>query len=101
MELGITERTPPTNIVDITTFTTEALLMLHIFCPNIWNHPEGALVSAVEDELKRRGIVKDLGDRLIEWDLDDDTRVELVDIWTVDRMLQMFRLMTKASRKRK
>ena len=75
--------------------------MLHIFCPNIWNHPEGALVSAVEDELKRRGIVKDLGDRLIEWDLDDDTRVELVDIWTVDRMLQMFRLMTKASRKRK
>lgn len=94
------ERIPPLNNIDVGELSTEALVMLFIFFPNYFNHPEGGLVSAARDELARRGAIE-IDEDKIKWLLDEETKVELLDMWTVERMSEGFRSVVKPPRKRK
>ena len=101
METKIRVRTKPLNKINIRKLSVEALVMAFVFMPNYFNHPDGGLVSAARGELIRRGVIMETEDGMIEWDLDDETKKELADIFAVDNMLGMFRAITRVPRKRK
>ncbi len=90
----------PMNSVDITKLSTEGLAMLFIFLPNYFHEPEGGIVSAARNELLRRGVIE-VKDSSVMWNLDEDTREELAEVFVVDRMLHTFKYVTRAPRKRK
>jgi hypothetical protein len=102
MDTEVMERTPPLNTVVISDLSTEGLVMAYIFIPNYLREPEGGIVAAARAELVKRGVITDIvGTRYVDWNLDEDVREELAEVWIVDRMPQVFRSMTKAPRKRK
>jgi hypothetical protein len=68
--------------------------MLFIFMPNYWHHLEGGIVSATRAELIRRRVIVPVGNGMADWHLADDTREELLEVWAIDKMPELFLTLT-------
>jgi hypothetical protein len=87
-------RSKPRYKVDVRKLSIEGLVMLWTFLPNYYHEPEGGIVSAARAELVRRGVIVPVEGGMIDWRLDDDTREELLEVWTIDKMPELFLTLT-------
>lgn len=81
---------PSTTVVDISKLDLEGLAMLYIFMPPYKNHPEGELGNIARQELSRRGVLEILSETEDVWQLDEETKAEMFDIWTAHDLMHTF-----------
>lgn len=83
-------------LIDLTKFDTEALILLACFFPDYAGGPEVELGEAVFTELIRRHVVTELDEKTVSWDIDEATRVEVLDLFHTQKMLEEFRDITES-----
>jgi hypothetical protein len=84
----------PATLFDLGRLSLEGLTLLYLFSVSYVGEPEAELVAIARNELARRGVLEIVNDTQDIWDLDEETREELAEVFSVHHLLESFQKIT-------